>query len=89
MDTHFTSKTIHTPTERFLSIRFSSKHNFEKPSDKNALHLMNAAAEAVMKEMPSDLLLMAYGQSDEYSFVVNPLSNAYNRREWLFFKLEI
>jgi tRNA(His) 5'-end guanylyltransferase len=38
-----------------------------KPNDRNALDLMNAAAQAVMKELPD--LVLAYGNSDEYRYV--------------------
>jgi len=44
--------------------RVSKKYNFEKPNDRRALDLMNAAAAGVMREM-SDVIL-AYGMSDEY-----------------------
>jgi tRNA(His) guanylyltransferase len=44
--------------------RFSTKYGFEKPNDKRALELMNAAARAVMSEIPD--ITIAYGVSDEY-----------------------
>jgi len=44
--------------------RFSSKYAFEKPNDRRALDLMNAAAKAVMSELPD--IVIAYGISDEY-----------------------
>ena len=44
--------------------RFASKHGFEKPNDRRALDLMNAAAEALMRDI-SDISI-AYGVSDEY-----------------------
>ena len=47
--------------------RFSSKYGFEKPNDKRALELMNAAARAVMAELPD--IAVAYGVSDEYRCV--------------------
>lgn len=37
-----------------------------KPNDKDALDLMNEAAEAVMRELPD--LVIAYGNSDEYRY---------------------
>lgn len=46
------------------SHRFSTKYNFEKPNDRRALDLMNAAAKAVMTELPD--IVIAYGISDEY-----------------------
>ena len=44
--------------------RMCSKYSFEKPNDKRALDLMNAAAKAVMTELPD--ITIAYGISDEY-----------------------
>ena len=44
--------------------RLTARYNFVKPNDTRGLGLMNAAAEAVMKELPD--LVLAYGQSDEY-----------------------
>jgi hypothetical protein len=47
--------------------RLTTKYKFVKPNDRNALDLMNAAALAVMKELPD--LVLAYGNSDEYRYV--------------------
>ncbi|KAJ5020581.1 tRNAHis guanylyltransferase-domain-containing protein [Bipolaris maydis] len=47
--------------------KFTTKYNFTKPNDKNGIDVMNAAAKAVMQEIPD--LVMAFGNSDEYSFV--------------------
>ncbi|KAH6634230.1 Thg1 C terminal domain-containing protein, partial [Chaetomium sp. MPI-SDFR-AT-0129] len=47
--------------------KFSTKYGFEKPNDKRALELMNAAARAVMAELPD--ITIAYGVSDEYRHV--------------------
>ncbi|OJD21966.1 tRNA(His) guanylyltransferase, partial [Blastomyces percursus] len=44
--------------------RFSDRYQFQKPNDERALNLMNAAACAVMKDLPD--LIIAYGVSDEY-----------------------
>ena len=49
------------------SSRFANKYAFEKPNDKRALDLMNAAAQAVMTELPD--VTIAYGVSDEYRYV--------------------
>lgn len=46
--------------------RFSTKYGFEKPNDKRALDLMNAAAQRVMSELPD--ITIAYGVSDEYRY---------------------
>jgi len=58
--------------------KFSSKHDFEKPNDKKALDLMNTCAKVVIKDV-SDIVL-AYGQSDEYSFVFKKNTSLYGRR---------
>ena len=58
--------------------RFSEKHDFKKPNDANALNLMNAAAQHVMNEFRD--IVIAYGQSDEYSFVFRKKTESYNRR---------
>jgi hypothetical protein len=44
--------------------RFSDKYAFTKPNDRRALDLMNAAAKAVMTELPD--IVIGYGISDEY-----------------------
>jgi tRNA(His) guanylyltransferase len=54
-----------------IESRFSNKYAFEKPNDRRALDLMNAAAKAVMTELPD--IVIAYGISDEYrSFLPLP-----------------
>lgn len=47
--------------------RFSDKYAFEKPNDRRALDLMNAAAKAVMGDLPD--IVVAYGISDEFRSV--------------------
>ncbi|KKA24235.1 TRNAHis guanylyltransferase [Rasamsonia emersonii CBS 393.64] len=47
-----------------IRLLLSDKYGFEKPNDRRALDLMNAAAVDVMKELPD--LNIAYGVSDEY-----------------------
>jgi len=59
--------------------RFSTAHSFEKPNDKRALSLMNHAAALVMRELGSSISL-AFGQSDEYSFLFDRKTTLYNRR---------
>ncbi len=49
-----------------MSPRLCTKYNFEKPNDRRALNLMNAAAKAVMTELPD--ITIAYGVSDEYRY---------------------
>ena len=58
--------------------KFSDAHGFTKPNEKPALDLMNKCATNVMVEFNE--ILLAYGQSDEYSFVFRPDTGAYNRR---------
>ncbi|CAG9460533.1 unnamed protein product [Pedinophyceae sp. YPF-701] len=58
--------------------KFCEKHDFEKPSDHRALGLMNDAACAVMEEFGD--IRLAYGESDEYSFVLHKDTKLYGRR---------
>lgn len=58
--------------------KFSDTHEFKKPNDKRCLDLMNKSATSVMGEMTD--IIMAYGQSDEYSFVFDRKTKLYNRR---------
>lgn len=59
--------------------KFSTKHKFEKPNDSRALCLMNRAAMFVMENYKD--ILLGYGQSDEYSFVLRKDTTLYNRRQ--------
>eukprot|EP00475_Leptophrys_vorax_P033267 TRINITY_DN52061_c0_g2_i1.p1 TRINITY_DN52061_c0_g2~~TRINITY_DN52061_c0_g2_i1.p1 ORF type:complete len:312 (+),score=91.74 TRINITY_DN52061_c0_g2_i1:30-965(+) len=59
--------------------RFVSEHHFEKPNDIRGIHAMNFAAAQVMKEFQADMTL-AYGHSDEYSFVIHRSSSLFSRR---------
>ncbi|KAF2476112.1 Thg1-domain-containing protein [Lindgomyces ingoldianus] len=58
--------------------KLTTKYKFAKPNDRRALDLMNAAAEAVMKELPD--LVLAYGNSDEFSFVFHKDCVLFERR---------
>ncbi|KAI2481170.1 tRNA guanylyltransferase [Pyrenophora tritici-repentis] len=58
--------------------KFTAKYEFVKPNDKNGLDVMNAAAKAVMKELPD--LVMAFGNSDEFSFVFHKDCALFDRR---------
>lgn len=58
--------------------KFSEKHEFVKPNDKRALDLMVKAAGRVMCEFKE--ICIAYGQSDEFSFVFRRDSEMYKRR---------
>ncbi|KAJ9074242.1 tRNA-His guanylyltransferase, variant 4 [Entomophthora muscae] len=58
--------------------KFTDAHNFSKPNDDFGLGLMNKAALEVLKVTPD--ISLAYGQSDEYSFVFKRDSVLHNRR---------
>ncbi|QUC21481.1 uncharacterized protein UV8b_05724 [Ustilaginoidea virens] len=58
--------------------KMCAKYRFQKPNDRRALDLMNTAAKAVVTEL-SDTII-AYGVSDEYSFVFHKSSNLFERR---------
>lgn len=58
--------------------RFSDVHGFEKPNDQRALQLMNKCAETVMKEFTD--IVIAYGQSDEFSLVFRRSTTQFSRR---------
>ncbi|KFY53340.1 hypothetical protein V496_07671 [Pseudogymnoascus sp. VKM F-4515 (FW-2607)] len=58
--------------------KFSDKYAFKKPNDRRALDLMNAAAERVLVELPD--VVVAYGISDEYSFVLHRSCTLFERR---------
>ncbi|GFP56628.1 hypothetical protein ACSS6W_004877 [Trichoderma asperelloides] len=58
--------------------KMCAKYEFEKPNDKRALDLMNAAAKAVVTDLPE--ITIAYGVSDEYSFVFHKTCNLFERR---------
>lgn len=59
---------------------FSKFYQFEKPNDLRALRLMNAAAKNVVLHYKNDVIL-AYGESDEYSFILRHNTTLYNRRQ--------
>ena len=58
---------------------FCELHNFEKPNDIQLLNVMNKAAQLTCRNFKD--IVLAYGQSDEYSFVINPKSKFFNRRQ--------
>ncbi|GJC85103.1 tRNA(His) guanylyltransferase [Colletotrichum liriopes] len=58
--------------------KLCAKYAFEKPNDKRALDLMNAAARVVVTELPD--ITIAYGVSDEYSFVFHKSCTLFERR---------
>jgi len=58
--------------------KFCEAHNYEKPNDIRGVSLMNRAAQAVMDYFQD--IWLAYGQSDEYSFVLKKNTTLFNRR---------
>ncbi|KAI1475047.1 tRNA guanylyltransferase [Daldinia eschscholtzii] len=58
--------------------KLCAKYNFEKPNDRRALDLMNAAAKAVVTEIHD--IAIAYGVSDEFSFVFHKTCTLFERR---------
>lgn len=58
---------------------FSSSHDFHKPNDKRALDLMIESAKQVMKTYKGHIPL-AYGHSDEFSFLIKSSSGMLSRR---------
>lgn len=59
--------------------KFSNDHQFTKPNDERALELMNESARFVMKDLRPEITL-AFGESDEYSFLLRPSCTLYKRR---------
>mmetsp|Transcript_21436 Transcript_21436/g.24640 ORF Transcript_21436/g.24640 Transcript_21436/m.24640 type:complete len:84 (+) Transcript_21436:23-274(+) len=47
--------------------KFTQTHNFTKPNDDRGISLMKKCALTVMNTLTD--IILAYGQSDEYSFV--------------------
>ncbi|CEO96802.1 tRNA(His) guanylyltransferase [Plasmodiophora brassicae] len=58
--------------------KFTSAHGFLRPNDARGLSLMNACAKAVMEDFED--IVIAYGHSDEFSFVINRHATVYKRR---------
>ncbi|KXT01912.1 hypothetical protein AC578_2539 [Pseudocercospora eumusae] len=58
--------------------KLCKKYNFAKPNDKRALDLMNAAATEVVRAFHD--IVLAYGQSDEYSFIFGEDTSLFERR---------
>nr|XP_006631752.2 PREDICTED: probable tRNA(His) guanylyltransferase [Lepisosteus oculatus]XP_015204847.1 PREDICTED: probable tRNA(His) guanylyltransferase [Lepisosteus oculatus]XP_015204848.1 PREDICTED: probable tRNA(His) guanylyltransferase [Lepisosteus oculatus]XP_015204849.1 PREDICTED: probable tRNA(His) guanylyltransferase [Lepisosteus oculatus] len=58
--------------------KFAEQHQFTKPNDERALGLMTRSARSVMEELED--IVIAYGQSDEYSFVFKRSSHWFKRR---------
>ncbi|BFZ02388.1 hypothetical protein BsWGS_05427 [Bradybaena similaris] len=58
--------------------KFTDAHGYLKPNDDRGLGLMAKAAQTVMGEFTD--IVLAYGQSDEFSFVFHKDCKIYNRR---------
>ncbi|KAK4471828.1 hypothetical protein MN116_005220 [Schistosoma mekongi] len=58
--------------------KFTEKHNFIKPNDTRGLLLSVRGAERVMQQQKE--IILAYGQSDEFSFVFKKCTEVFNRR---------
>lgn len=58
---------------------FSKFYDFDKPNDPNALRLMNACAKNVLLKYKQDVIC-AFGESDEYSFILKKDTTLFNRR---------
>ncbi|KAL7004125.1 tRNA-His guanylyltransferase [Cystobasidiomycetes sp. EMM_F5] len=62
--------------------RFADQHGFAKPNDRRALDLMNAAAKRTMEsETLRQHIVLAFGESDEFSFLIPRRSDLFKRRE--------
>jgi hypothetical protein len=59
--------------------RLSNFYAFAKPNDQRALDLMNRAATHVVQSIPD--ITIAYGVSDEYSFVLHRRTALFERRK--------
>jgi tRNA(His) guanylyltransferase len=79
MEKDFTSKIL-LLSMLLNHFRFTKEHEFEKPNDVAGLSLMNACAEAVFQSFSGDVLF-AFGESDEFSFVIHKDSTLYERRK--------
>ncbi|OQO02035.1 hypothetical protein B0A48_12508 [Cryoendolithus antarcticus] len=58
--------------------KLTTKYSFTKPNDLRGLALLNAAALQVVKAFAD--VVIAYGQSDEYSFVLHESTTLFDRR---------
>ncbi|EDO16766.1 hypothetical protein Kpol_526p19 [Vanderwaltozyma polyspora DSM 70294] len=58
---------------------FSKFYDFAKPNDERALKLMNACAKNVVLHYKTDMIV-AFGESDEYSFILKKDTTLYRRR---------
>lgn len=59
--------------------KFCESIHLEKPNDIRGLNLMNLAAKAVVENFKD--IVLAFGESDEFSFVFKKNAKLFNRRE--------
>lgn len=59
--------------------KLSKEYDFKKPNDLDALNLMNKCARKIMEDIPD--IILAYGDSDEYSFLLRKNCQLFERRE--------
>ncbi|GEQ70598.1 hypothetical protein JCM33374_g4276 [Metschnikowia sp. JCM 33374] len=59
--------------------KFSETYGFEKPNDARALAVMNRTAHTMMEQFPD--IVLSYGDSDEYSFLLRKDCELFERRE--------
>ncbi|KAJ7503327.1 Thg1 C terminal domain-containing protein [Mycena galericulata] len=59
--------------------RFSDEHQFTKPNDIRALELMDHAAKDLIEKYPD--IVLGFGESDEFSFLIRKSASLYNRRQ--------
>ncbi|CAI8498687.1 unnamed protein product [Pichia kudriavzevii] len=60
--------------------KFSDYYDFEKPNDEKALKVINMSARQMMVAFPD--ITLAYGDSDEYSFLLKKDCELFERREF-------
>lgn len=66
------------PLLGMFCFRFADQHKFTKPNDNRALGLMTRSARSVMAGLED--IVIAYGQSDEFSFIFKKTSTLFKRR---------
>lgn len=59
--------------------RFSDHYQFRKPNDERALAVMNQAAKRIVEQFAE--VVLAYGDLDEYSFLLRRSTDLFQRRE--------
>lgn len=59
--------------------KFSTFYEFAKPNDARALGVMNRAALSMMEQFPD--IVLSYGDSDEYLFLLRKGADLFERRE--------